>query len=611
VTVNRDDSKHEGVNELTKRGRRFPSSRGGEYARFKRTRQLVHTFFSLIFAALLISTPAASQTPEDQIGVRLIVVKTEAEAASLRNQIQSGQSFEEVAKKHSIDSSAKDGGYLGLLRLTDLNANLGRILTELKAGQISPPTAIGGEFLIVQRLTSEEAHWTAPYKAGLAAFESARYEDAVQHLLQALAYAEKLTPVDVRLEDNLHGLAEAYRLQKKYAEAEPFYRRYLGLHWGGPNVPEVLDRFSALVALSYFKHSQFEEALRKFREAVDHSPVGEGLFMAMSAILFEAQLIDEAEALAERASQLFPTSRSVHFQLAELYRRSWKPRKALQAFETFGRVKASDDIDPAVYRLQRSVVYQKVGSIHTELAEFDQAASAYMKALEFTPDSVDARLGLGDVYLQQGKPQDALTEYNRALAMDAKSAPAYFRVADANLRLGRFAEASQAAAKVLALDAAHQKAHYVLATALVRMDAQEASERELEVHRKLEAEARAETDRSRNIVVVNREAAAKLLEARAEDAGEMFMKAIETFPDSATAYLNLGIVQSQLGQHKAAVETFQRVLTRNISDSFLVSWNLAQEYRHLGDTEASLRHQVVYLQNVDLALREALESKLD
>src|SRR5262245_42157093 len=77
-----------------------------------------HTFFSWVLAALLISTPVASQTPEDQIGVRLIVVKTEAEAASLLNQIQSRQSFEKVAKKYSIDSSAKDGGYLGLLRLT-------------------------------------------------------------------------------------------------------------------------------------------------------------------------------------------------------------------------------------------------------------------------------------------------------------------------------------------------------------------------------------------------------------------------------------------------------------------------------------------------------------
>jgi len=295
-------------------------------------------------------------------------------------------------------------------------------------------------------------------------------------------------------------------------------------------------------------------------------------------------------------------SREVHFRLAELYRRSWKPRKALEAFERTSRMQ----LDP----LQQSVIYQKLGSIHTELAEFDQATSAYRKALEFTPDSVDARLGLGDVFLQQGKPQDALNEYNRALAADAKSAAAHFRVADANLRLGRFAEASQAAAKVLALDADHRKAHYVLATALVRMNAQD-SERQLEVSRKLEAEARSETDRGRNIVIVNREAAAKLLEARAEQAIEMFVKAIETFPDSPTAYLNLGIVQSKLGQHQVAVETFQKLLTRNISDSFLVSWHLAQEYRHLGDTEASQRHRVVYLQNIDVALREALESNLD
>ena len=43
------------------------------------------------------------------------------------------------------------------------------------------------------------------------------------------------------LEDSLHGLAESYRLQKKYAEADPLYRRYLAIHWGGPSAPEVLD----------------------------------------------------------------------------------------------------------------------------------------------------------------------------------------------------------------------------------------------------------------------------------------------------------------------------------------------------------------------------------
>jgi tetratricopeptide (TPR) repeat protein len=567
--------------------------------------------FSLCLCAF--ASLCLSQTPEEQIGLRLIAVRTQAEAASLRNQIQSGQAFDTVAKAHSIDPSAKDGGYLGLFRLTDLRAELQRAVTPLKPGAVSPVTLIGGEFLLIQRLTLEEATWTASYNAGLAAFESARYDDAAQKFLQALPYAEKLTPVDERLEDNLHGLAEAYRLQKKYADAEPVYRRYLALHWGGPGAGEaqarqraavievtaVLDGFSTLVALSHFQDSQFQEARRKFLEAVEQSQLSDGLFAAMSSILFDVQLVDEAEAVAERAGKLFPTSGSVHFRMAELYRRSWKPRKALEAFDRTSRMKLD--------KLQQSIVYQKIGSIHTELTEFDQAASAYRRALEFTPDSVDARLGLGDVYSQQGKLQDALNEYNRALATDEKSAAAHFRVADANLRLGRFAEASGAAARILAIDAGHRRAHYVLATALVRMNAQD-SERQLEVSRKLEAEARSEMDRGRNIVIVNRQAAAKLQEAGAEQAIEMFMNAIETFPDSPTAYLNLGIVQSKLGQHKAAVETFQKLLTQNLSDSFLVFWHLAQEYRQLGDMEASQRHRVVYLQNIDVALRETLES---
>src|SRR6185295_2829067 len=179
------------------------------------------------------------------------------------------------------------------------------------------------------------------------------------------------------------------------------------------------------------------------------------------------------------------------------------------------------------------------------------------------------------------------------------------------LRMGRFPEAAAAAGKVLASDATHQKAHYVLATALVRIGSNEESEKQLEVYRKLEAEARAGTDRERNTFVANRDAAAKLLEGRADEAIEMFKKVIEADPGSTAAHLNLGIAQSKLGQHRAAIDTFQKMVTQNISDSFLVSWKLAKEYRELDDMEASRRLRVVYLQNIDLALRDALESNLD
>jgi tetratricopeptide (TPR) repeat protein len=565
----------------------------------------------LLAVLLLLTSPALSQTPDDQVGLRLIAVRTEAEATILLDQIRSGQSFEEIAKAHSVDPSSKDGGYLGLFRIADLKADLQRAIVPLKPGQISPVTRIGSEFLILQRLSLEEAKWISSYDAGFDAFQNGRYEEAAKKFLEALPYAEKLTPVDSRLEDNLRGLAEAYRIQKKYSEAEPLYRRYLVLHWGGSSAPDVLDRFSELLALSYFRDSQFAEARTKFFESVNRTPLGQGLYPALSAILFKAQLIAEAETLMTRAVELFPATRDIHYHLAEVYRNGLKPRKALEVFESISRMKAPAGVDPAMERLQQSVIYQKIGSIHAELVELDEAGAAYKKALEFTPESAGARLGLGDVYLQQGRSEDALNEYNRALATDDKNAAAHYRVADANLKLGRAAEAAAAARKALALDKNHHKAHFVLATALLRMGAEEEGNRELEVFRKLEAESRSETDRDRNTFAANREAAAKLLEGRGEEAIGAFRAAIAASPDSVTTYLNLGIAQSKLGKHKEAVETFQKMLAQNISDSFLVSWNLAREYQQLGETDASRGHRAVYLQNIDLALREALESNLE
>src|SRR5215472_10262920 len=113
----------------------------------------------IVFACFLLAIPAASQTPAgEQIGLRMISVRTEVEAANILHEIQSGQSFEAMAKAHSTDASGKDGGYLGLFQPGDLKADLQRAVVELMPGQLSPVTPLGGDFLIIQRLTVEEAN---------------------------------------------------------------------------------------------------------------------------------------------------------------------------------------------------------------------------------------------------------------------------------------------------------------------------------------------------------------------------------------------------------------------------------------------------------------------
>src|SRR5215468_10894824 len=86
----------------------------------------------IVFALFLLAIPAASQTPAgEQIGLRMISVRTEVEAANVLREIQSGQSFEAMAKAHSTDASGKDGGFLGLFRPGDLKADLQHAVMEL------------------------------------------------------------------------------------------------------------------------------------------------------------------------------------------------------------------------------------------------------------------------------------------------------------------------------------------------------------------------------------------------------------------------------------------------------------------------------------------------
>ena len=56
----------------------------------------------------------AEFTPPEEIKARHILVKTEAEANKILDQIKAGKDFAELAKKYSIDPAAAQGGRLGL-----------------------------------------------------------------------------------------------------------------------------------------------------------------------------------------------------------------------------------------------------------------------------------------------------------------------------------------------------------------------------------------------------------------------------------------------------------------------------------------------------------------
>ena len=71
--------------------------------------------------------------------------------------------------------------------------------------------------------------WERYNVAGQQAMTTGRTFEAEGHFMLALAEAEKLGSTDARLPASLNNLANCYRQQGKYQEAEPLYERALAI----------------------------------------------------------------------------------------------------------------------------------------------------------------------------------------------------------------------------------------------------------------------------------------------------------------------------------------------------------------------------------------------
>src|SRR5262249_53148532 len=155
---------------------------------------------------------------------------------------------------------------------------------------------------------------------------------------KAVGLAEKFGADDDRLAQSLDGLAEAFNLQEDFAGAATVYKRILSTRWSAASnkgdlaIARLVDQFSDVLRLAYFRGNQFNEAWKNYRNALQQASTGEALYLAMSAILVKAELTAEAEDVMQRAVRLFPDSRRVRYKEAEMYRDSGKMQKALDVF---------------------------------------------------------------------------------------------------------------------------------------------------------------------------------------------------------------------------------------------------------------------------------------
>src|SRR5208283_624018 len=87
--------------------------------------------------------------------------------------------------------------------------------------------------------------------------------------------------------------------------------------------------------------------------------------------------------------------------------------------------------------------YYNLGNTHHQRGEFDQAVSAYQRAVELNPHDAESWNNLGKTFKELNRLDDALAAYARALELQPDFAVAHCNKAIALLAAGRSAEGFQ------------------------------------------------------------------------------------------------------------------------------------------------------------------------
>ena len=112
--------------------------------------------------------------------------------------------------------------------------------------------------------------WEEAHQAGLAAYREKNYPEAEQAFKAALAEADQFSIDDWRLTQTLQNLAEIYRVQSRYAQAEPYFERLLEIDEKnfGPDHPNVAAHLNNLAG-NYRAQGRLAEAAPLYKRSLD------------------------------------------------------------------------------------------------------------------------------------------------------------------------------------------------------------------------------------------------------------------------------------------------------------------------------------------------------
>lgn len=286
-----------------------------------------HIIVCILLGMVSLVHPSADAASQERV-LRLIVVKSRAEAQEILQQLRQGASFSALAYKRSIGPERNQGGYSGVINLDDMQEELRSVLRRLKPGHVSEVINVGARYLVIKAISPRIPKYYAEAEQALKGKKAA---PAVKALRAALQLEKDSIQTHMML-----GVA--------HGKAGQFKQAFTHLEKAHQYIPESV-KLTMLrgaiytdAAIQQRKSSYAKRALKVYRKALQrHERLAPAIHFGMGKVYFAAlKQPDKAIPHLERAVAVTPKFREAYGMLIEAYydtkryAQAWKHLRAAQ-----------------------------------------------------------------------------------------------------------------------------------------------------------------------------------------------------------------------------------------------------------------------------------------
>ncbi len=163
------------------------------------------------------------------------------------------------------------------------------------------------------------------------------------------------------------------------------------------------------------------KATAQFRAAAQLDPAYPEPMKALGDLFLVAprRLFDQAVEAYTKAIDLRPFYADAHVGLGDARAAKGEVDGAISAYQ---KALVFNPANPRVYMSLGKIYYSEKGLYY-------ESVTAYKKAIELDAQSVEARMGLGEVYEDKGLYREAVDEYKKVIELEAKHTGALYNLA--------------------------------------------------------------------------------------------------------------------------------------------------------------------------------------